>query len=579
MLIFSLWDRLGRGWRVLSVGITASLLTLLELVAGHLAAHAQTGTTTDAAKEKAIQLIEDNYQGIIARIESRYADLQGQRLVWLALLLLIVMPLVGFLGFLLFPYFSTKTVKSRVRPDQMGQVRKLYFTQALVAATVLLALGFNLCLIQLWLGALGTITNPQIVLQEQAITYIHDNSRELVEAYADIFVGVAQNLGNDPDEAILTTIINNAAAIRSDNLLNFSIGLVNFVWPLVGNTYIIILGLVLLFFLRRTWPDLRRMLNFPVEFVTGQVQTGRPPAYPGPGYPQPQTFGPLPPAYPPPPYYNPAQPPAAYYPPQNVGQIPPPGYPPQNYNQPPGYYPPQPAYNMPPAGYAPSGYYQNQPQPALVSPTKQMWKFGRRLIWNEAQVMLAFAVLIFLLAIIMAIFLLLFFGQIAGLLVQVTSIEMVYFITQDGASFLIVLATFLMLVFLVECIGLFLAAFALLVGKVLDSLRNWFAGKTNWKKSGGYLGKHLLRFLWVVLLATVLGIGLTIGAAKLAGYFIGGDNPNWFLGLISTPLVLLIGLNLGMWLFRGFRCLRRMASDTMALDAVIAAGSMLGGPR
>ncbi|HEX2915719.1 MAG TPA: hypothetical protein VH186_33465 [Chloroflexia bacterium] len=551
--------------------------------------HAQSGGEIEQAKNTAIELIKERGPQLIEKIDDRYYNTQSERLIGFGVVLLIVLPLIGFAGCMLFPLFTQRMIRSRLPNPPMGRLYKLYFVQALVVFVVLFALGFALWLSQFWIGSLGSVTNPQLVLQKQAIQYVVDNRQELVDNYTEIFVGAAQDLGNDPDASLLSVIIDNAQEFRSDPLVQLTSNIIRFLLPILSNLFYIAYALLLIFFLRRIWPEFRNMLRYPVDVVAAEQQGQEIPIFrsmylPQLVFPVAQAPVPVAPGY----TYPPQQTGYGYpQPQQNYGYAQP-QQPPQNYG---GYgQPPRPpqnfGYNMPPQyGPVPQGYPTQAPnygqnRPAgPQSPVKNMWANGGRMIWTEVKIVFFFAILSFVLAIIMGIFLSFFFTPVVQLLVELTSIAMIYFIRLDGSSGIIVITMLLVLVFLVECVLLFLAAFVFLLGKVLDVLRDRFTKRLTWRLTMRYLWRTFLRFLWVTVLAAILGIGLSLLAAFAVGALINASQPNWFLSLTCAPLILLIGLNLGMWLLRGFRTLRRLYKNTPAFELAAVASAIAGNPR
>jgi hypothetical protein len=106
---------------------------------------------------------------------------------------------------------------------------------------------------------------------------------------------------------------------------------------------------------------------------------------------------------------------------------------------------------------------------------------------------------------------------------------------------------------------------------LLDGLRFAFTGRLTWKQSGRLIWKSFLWFAWVIFLATILGAGLSWLAANIVTFFISADEPNWFLCLVSAPVILLTGLNIGMWLLRGFKTLWKLFKNTESLEIIAAA--------
>lgn len=578
------WARKRLAGKIRASTLLALFISAVVVMGGAKLAQAQTGGQLEAAKEKAIQIIGERGPQLIDNIETRYGDIQAGRLLWLALVLVILLPLVGFVGSLLYPKMKAKTIQQRIPGVPPGRLNQLYLIQAMVIGVVLLALGFFLLLIQLWTGVLGAVTNPQIALQTQAINYIVDNRRDLVENYAEIFVNIAQDLGNDPEEVILTTIIDNDQKVRSDPLLNFTARAINFSWPLFSNFYLIAFLAVLIFFLRRTWPDIKNMLRYPIEVIAAERE-GRPvPVFEAPRSirkgPQRTPYS----AQLPYNSYSPG-PPAPYNQPQ--GQQP---YNPGPYQQQPkppvyggpqgpsyqGLPPAQPGYGFP-AQQVPNYNYRPTQAPFGLPPqgnqaaTTVMWSYARRIIVTEAKVLLSFGVLAFILALVMGEFLSVFFGTVIGLLIELTSVAMIYFIRLDGSSFIITISSLLVLFFLAECILLFIAAFIFLIGKLLDALRFVFTGRLTWQQSGHLIWRNFVRFAWVIFVAAILGAGLSWLATNVVTFLISSSDPNWFLCLVSAPLILLVGLNLGMWLLRGFKTLRKLIRNTESFEVLAAA--------
>lgn len=195
------------------------------------------------------------------------------------------------------------------------------------------------------------------------------------------------------------------------------------------------------------------------------------------------------------------------------------------------------------------------PSPA-TDPNGSVWKVGRWMMWMEVKVIACFAVATLVLALLMGFFLNLFFLPVVGMLVENISQVVEYFLRFEGASSIVLATTVITLLFVVECVALFLMAFVFLLIRLQETFRQRFALNITWKQSFTYLRGVMLRFGWVMLLAAGLGMGLPVVSDKVDDLLYNhGKDPNWFLLLISTPLILFIGLNLVMFLLRGFRSL------------------------
>jgi hypothetical protein len=483
-------------------------------------AQAQTSEQIEELKREAIQIIGERGPRLANYLLTHYQEKQEERLVWLTGLLIFVLPLAGFIGFILFPLFAQKLIKSRLPQVRMGQLYKLYFMQALVITVVLFCLGVLLSLLQAFVVLnLGTATNPQLVLEQQAINYIVNNRSDLVNTYTEFFVYFARDLTVNSDTIVISNLLDTYQFFRTDPLMGFAAGVIRFFWPLFSNYFLITFAIIVIFFLRRLWPDIKLMLRYPIDALATATGPGY---YPG--------------------YYRPNMPGT----PTNYG-----------YNAPGNYpYGPAPAYNRPlPSRYA------------------TMWRFGGRLIWIEIRVVLVFALLAFVLALLLGIFLIFFFLVISGLLVEVISGCLVYFTRYDGASWLVMATIGLMMLFLLECLVFYSLLFVFLTRKVLDIVRYRFTNKLTWKAAFRLIGRNLLRFSWLLVISFGLGFGLVWLSFRVTPLFFTGDNPNWFLGLLSSPVVLLIGANLGFWLLRGFRVLIRLSKrdelQTLTTDSLV----------
>ena len=190
---------------------------------------------------------------------------------------------------------------------------------------------------------------------------------------------------------------------------------------------------------------------------------------------------------------------------------------------------------------------------------------GRKLMWNEVKVMVVFAATLLAFATVLSLALILFFAPIVGWVVDAVTTAAEYFLySEDGAN-LLVWASIVLMLFLVECIALFLVAFIFVLQRLQGVIRMKFAGTLTNQQTLTFVRGVALRFLWVMAVIAILGMGLPF----LAGFvddqlYNNGHNPSWLLILLAVPAVLIIGLNLGMWLLQGFKNLARILTVTPA---------------
>jgi hypothetical protein len=430
-----------------------------------------TSTTglTDAVKEAASNTLKACQTPMISELNTRYQTIQETRRSWYTWGLLVVLPLAGFIGFMIFPYFMRNTIRGRI-PDVSGRrLFRLYLGQAMLVAVLLLALGGCLWLTQYWLSSLGAKANPQMILQEEEINYVGNNHTRLIRKYPEIYVPVARELTALPDEAMLSLIIESGLEQRDDTTLGLEADLINFTWPTFSFLFFATFGLLIFLFLQRTWPEIKNMLRYPVELLAAEYE----------------------------------------------GRL---------------------------------------PEISIQQTTK-------KLLVVELKVLGAFFGLAIGLSFLTSFFLQIFFGRVIQLLIENISGGMTYFVRQDGAAWVIVVATFLILVFLTESVLLFMLAFATIIGKITDCLRERYNGLVSKNASRKLVQRHFANFLRVIGLAVILSLSLSLGATFLTSALTEPDKPMWVLTLLGVPTLLLVGFNLGMWLLGGFKGFQRLLPD------------------
>lgn len=420
-------------------------------------------------KDAAAQQIKDCQEPLINDLTTKYKVVQDERRSWYAWGLLVVLPLAGFFGFMLFPLFQQSKVQNLVPGVSQRRLYKLYFVQALVATVMLLVLGACLWFCQFWLSSLGTRTNPQLILQEEEINYVASSRIKLVRKYPEIYVPVAKELAVLPDEAMLAIIMESGLQQRSNDMLALEADLINFTWPTFSFIFFGTFSLVLFLFLQRVWPQVKNMLSHPLDLLAAEQQ----------------------------------------------GQV------------------------------------------VSVS----TWQAARRMIVVELKVMGVFTGIAIVLSLLVSLFLQQFFSRTIQLLIENMSGGMTFFVRLNGAPEVVATATFLILVFLVECVLLFMFAFACLMGKITDCYRERFRGDYSKKANRKLIRYHFVNFLWFAILAVVLSIGLSLAASLLTGALTDAEKPQWVPTLLGVPVLLLLGFNLGMWLLRGLDHFRRLLPD------------------
>lgn len=188
---------------------------------------------------------------------------------------------------------------------------------------------------------------------------------------------------------------------------------------------------------------------------------------------------------------------------------------------------------------------------------------GRKLMWNEVKVMVVFAITLLIFAAVLSLALILFFSPIVGWVVDAINTAAEYFLNSEDGANLLVWASIVLMLFLVECIVLFLAAFIFVLQRLQGVIRMRFAGTLTTQQTLIYLRGLALRFLWVMAVVAILGMGLPFLAGIVDDQLYNkGHDPSWLLILLAVPAILIIGLNLGMWLLQGFKNLARILTVT-----------------
>lgn len=428
----------------------------------------------------------------IKKLEAKSEKKQENRLFWIAIIIVVAIPLLALIGFLAYPLIIRKSLRRRAPNATLKQVYGLYLPQALMVTLVLLVLGGSLWGVQLLTGrVLGGVTNPQMVFQKQAIQYVIDYRDDLINNYTDIMVGLAKDITDgDPEKPLMDIILDNALQLKDDPVVNAANNIIQFVLPFLNYISLITFGMLLLFFLLRIRPDIMHMLKYPVDILEAEEQHRVLPEFDSVG----------------------------------VGTIPP-----------------------------------------GQTASETMRIVGRRLMWNEVKVMVAFALVLLAFAAVLSLALILFFAPIVGWIVDAITTAAEYFLYSDDGANLLVWASIVLMLFLVECIALFLVAFIFVLQRLQGVIRMKFAGTLTNQQTLTYLKGVALRFLWVMAVVAILGMGLPFLAAFVDDQlYNNGHDPSWLLILLAVPAVLLIGLNLGMWLLQGFKNLVRILTVTPA---------------
>lgn len=443
-------------------------------------------------KTQALSLLEEKGTSLIQRLDDRFIQKQDQRLTWLALVIILALPLLAFIGFMLYPLLARKSINRRVPGIALGRFYRLYIVQAIVVTVVLLLLGSCLWGIQYMTSRLGGFTNPQLVLQKESIRYVIDNREELLNDYTDVMLALARDISNNPDEDIPALILENARQLKDDPLINASANIANFVSPFLSYLSLVTFSLLVLFFLIRIFPDVKNMLTYPIEMLEAEQQGRSLPQFSS-----------------------------------NSKAVP----------------------------------------AASASVSGSAWVVGRWLMWMEVKVIALFAVCVLVLATLLGFLMLLFYEPIVGLLVSITSLVAETFLRSEVASNIVIITTVIVMLFVIECVAVFLVAFIFATIRFQEAIRQYFAKNITRQQTQSFLGRALLRFGWVILLTTVLGMLLPFADEKLSELlFNNGKEPNLFLIFTATPLVLLVGINLGLWLLRGFKTLVNLFKKSAAAE-------------
>lgn len=222
--------------------------------------------------------------------------------------------------------------------------------------------------------------------------------------------------------------------------------------------------------------------------------------------------------------------------------------------------------------------HKGAPLPAYISasvgtvapaatPSASARQIGKMLMWVEVKVIAVFAVAILVVALIMSLALNFFFLPIIGILIDTINDAAEYFLYTEGSSNTLVLATTILMVFVVECIALFLFAFIVGLIRLQNVIRLRFGQQISWKQATTYMRKVGLRFLWVMVLLAILGMGIPFLVEKIDDVlYSGGNDPDLPLILLVAPAALVVILNLGMWLGRGFKTLMGLVLGSAAKE-------------
>ena len=420
---------------------------------------------------------------------------QDQRLVWVAIILIGVLPILTFLLFMIYPLVRRQKIQARTPAATLGKIYGLYLPQAILVTIVVLLLGSALWGVQFLTGrVLGGVSNPQLVMQREALNYTINQRDYLIDNYTDIFVGVADDIRNneDPDKSVMDIILSNALQLKDNPVVSTAVNVVKFVMPFLSYLSIVALGLLVLFFLLRVRPEIVALLVYPEEILAAQ------------------------------------------------------------YNHTP----------LPPLKSTALG------EVAVANPTSaSMRKVGQRLMFNELKVVAVFAVAILIGAFVMSFVLTLFFYSISELLITSIGNAIQYFLQVEGAANTLLITVVILMVFVIETVALFLLSFVFFLLRVQDAIRQRFAQRITWKQTGQYMRRQSLRFGWLLLVSALFGLAAPFGANLIEEWLYNGDkDPNWTVALLAVPAALVVVLNLGMWLLRGFRMLIKMFKSSAAVE-------------
>ena len=484
-----------------NAGFVKDHFVLPQLPPGELLENHLTPENLHVLKVLAAEQIRKYLPAVLDKLDEKYYATQEKRLFWLAIILMGVLPALGFIGFMLVPVIRAKKIRERVPNAPMGRLYRLYLLQAGIAYGVLIALGALLVAVQFIVGQAGRYTNPQLAMQENAIYYVVDHADNLVDDYADLFINVANDL-NDPDSDTLAVIVKNAEKVRNDPVIHFAYNVYNVASPFIGYIFWAALALVIVLYFVRILPDVALMARYPVEVIAAE-QEGRPvPSF--------------------------------------------------------------------------EALYSDTKDPTQTvsgSSTGAMRINALRLGWIEFRVVGIFAVALLVLAVVMSLMLSFFYVTIGGLFVEILGDALSYFLSAPVSSTLITSVLILMMVFVIESIVLFVAAFAMLTSKVQVALRTRFQRKITWAQSLRMVRRNVVRFLWVGVVIAVLSTVLAFADERLADYLSDladkNNDDNFYLyAILATPVVLLVGLNLLCWLLRVFKTLMKIITSKVDQDAL-----------
>lgn len=226
--------------------------------------------TTDLEKllkAQLAQVMQEQLPIMIDKIDEKVERGNERKVMWLGALLMGVLPGIGLFGTLLVPVLRGKELKQRAPDAPNARIWKLYVVDAIAVACVLLALGSFLTATQYFLGKMSGYTNPQIALQQAMIEYMADpeNSVRLVDDYFEAFKGVANDIANDEDGALIAAMLENITTVRESTTLKYVAKFIRHVlMPALGYVFYITIGIAVLLFLKRLWPDLKAMILYPI---------------------------------------------------------------------------------------------------------------------------------------------------------------------------------------------------------------------------------------------------------------------------------------------------------------------------
>ncbi|HEX2914205.1 MAG TPA: hypothetical protein VH186_25620 [Chloroflexia bacterium] len=197
-------------------------------------------------------------------------------------------------------------------------------------------------------------------------------------------------------------------------------------------------------------------------------------------------------------------------------------------------------------------------------------QLAARLVAVELRVVLLFIGLAIGLTFVMAAFLRLFLAHITGLLIELISGGMTYYLREHGNTLVVMLSTLLVLLFMVETVVLFSLSFAILMGRLSDIQRRRYQGKYGRQETRQINRAYRQRFYWLLFQATALSLGLSIVAGLSYGLMVQHSHTVGVPLLLGLPSLLLLGLNIGLWRFQGFRYLVQLNSDEIEKAVLVS---------